>query len=882
MKRIISIFKKNANFRTIAAVNFINRLGDSAETIAYTYILYVLTGSATVSALGLCINFLPTVLLQPLVGPFVEKYNAKKIMLLTDFLRGGFVLCLLTAYVSNHFSYILLLVFSFLISTVECFRVPAGVSVIPYICREEEYEIQASANTIFSTAATIAGTAVGALLLEHFGFVVILGLDAISFFASGVILIFLKVSVQKAEQENQNYATSLKEGFALFIKDNALRIITLLVIVNNLLSVPFAALEAPIVTEMLGGGADLLSVTSVSTTLGILAGSVLFPWIMKHMKDKRIIRLSLFSYACFYAIIFVLPYIPVYWLVSIILFVVNFLLAFITIWLSLWIQSRFITVVDKDKIGRCAAIFNSISAMCMPLFSFFISICVLKISTKAVVLTTAALALLITVISCVPFHAVANFFKYDKIKKKRRKPMLPALFLDRMKMLLKEDYPAFLKSFEEENHRALRVNTRKINVEEFLEKNPFSLKKVPWTENGFYYEEEEKPGKHPYHEAGVYYIQEPSAMAPVTFLDAKPGERILDLCAAPGGKTTQIADFMENKGILISNEIHAGRAKILSENVERMGISNAIVTNETPAHLAEFFPGYFDRILVDAPCSGEGMFRKNEEACGEWSPENVALCAERQDECLSCAAKMLRPGGTIVYATCTFAPLENEGSISRFLKAHPDFSVAKVTRPEGFLPGQPSWIEEPADGIENCMRLMPHLVDGEGHFLAVLKKEEAGEVQFLRDSKNGTEKSIAKKDCKEWLAFKEEALQNFTKEGTYLKFGDQLYLGPKDMPALKGLKVLRPGLHLGTFKKNRFEPSHALALALKAEEAKQAVTVLADSLEIRQYLGGQTLVRDNTEEKGWCLVCVDGFSIGWGKLAGGILKNHYPKGLRKR
>ena len=261
--------------------------------------------------------------------------------------------------------------------------------------------------------------------------------------------------------------------------------------------------------------------------------------------------------------------------------------------------------------------------------------------------------------------------------------MLPQEFTERMKEMLGAEYDEFLASYDLPKYQSLRVNMLKGTKEAFLEKETFSLTEIPWAENGYYYEAEDAPGKHPYHEAGVYYIQEPSAMAPVAYLEAKPGERILDLCAAPGGKSTQIASYMKGEGLLICNEIHPARAKILSENIERMGIRNAMVTNETPARLADVFEGYFDRILVDAPCSGEGMFRKNEDACGEWSLENVEICGNRQDEILDCAASMLKPGGRIVFSTCTFAPIENEGSIVRMLNRHPEFHVVEVPMCEG-------------------------------------------------------------------------------------------------------------------------------------------------------------------------------------------------------
>lgn len=486
--------------------------------------------------------------------------------------------------------------------------------------------------------------------------------------------------------------------------------------------------------------------------------------------------------------------------------------------------------------------------------------------------------------------------------------MLPEKFLERMQNMLGEEYPAFLESLSGKRYRALRLNPLKTRIQEGKEKLPFTLSPVPWTKNGFYYEEEEQPGKHPYHEVGLYYIQEPSAMAPVPCLmeerasaaaiperqeehvsaaaiperqeePATPG-RVLDLCAAPGGKSTQIAEYMRGRGMLITNEIHPQRAKILSENIERMGISNAIVLNETPESLSKRFIAFFDRILVDAPCSGEGMFRKNDNAGEEWSEENVALCAERQDGILDCAATMLKPGGRLVYSTCTFAPAEDEGSVSRFLETHPDFCLEK---------------EE---------RLMPHKIKGEGHFLAVLHREGG---QLSSAATAGTEKSLTLKDCREFLDFAKEALtipaEELTEGKILLRFGEQLYLAPAETPSLRGLKVLRPGLHLGTVKKNRFEPSHALALFLKKEQAVHAVNLAGDGTAVRKYLEGQTLTigegcdvemahiitrgrmaaeqADVSLPKGWCLVCVDGYSLGWGKAAGAVLKNHYPKGLRK-
>ena len=454
--------------------------------------------------------------------------------------------------------------------------------------------------------------------------------------------------------------------------------------------------------------------------------------------------------------------------------------------------------------------------------------------------------------------------------------MLPIDFVNRMKEMLGEEYPVFEEGFEKPKFQALRFNPLKGERAEFLEKGKFTMYPVPWEDNGYYYQAEESPGKHPFHEAGVYYIQEPSAMAPVPFLEVKPGERVLDLCAAPGGKSTQIAAALGGEGLLVCNEIHPARAKILSENVERMGIRNAIVTNETPEKLAEVFVGYFDKILVDAPCSGEGMFRTNEEASQQWSLQNVELCGERQDGILDCADKMLRPGGRLVYSTCTFAPIENEGSISRFLQRHEEYSILPVKKPETFAPGRVEWCDYETKGIEHTMRIWPHMTDGEGHYLAVLQKsgEADGEVRSLY----GLEKSINPKELTEYKEFVKECLKVELK-GVYIKYGDQLYLGPENMPSLYKLKVLRPGLHLGTMKKNRFEPSHALALALKKSDVHNSFDLSVEDGSALRFLGGQTFYIE--QGKGWHLICVDGYSMGWGKAAGGIMKNHYPKGLRK-
>ena len=459
---------------------------------------------------------------------------------------------------------------------------------------------------------------------------------------------------------------------------------------------------------------------------------------------------------------------------------------------------------------------------------------------------------------------------------------LPLPFRERMKQMLGDEYGEFLESYDRERSQGLRLNLLKTGREEFLAKTSFMLEPIPWAESGFYYQPQDRPGRHPYHEAGVYYIQEPSAMAVVSFLDPQPGEKVLDLCAAPGGKTTQIASRLQGKGFLLSNEIHPARARILSQNVERMGVRNAVVTNEDSGRLAESFPEFFDRIAVDAPCSGEGMFRKDEEAVREWSTENVEHCALRQQEILANAARMLKAGGRLVYSTCTFAPQENEMAVETFIAGHPEFTIEETPVYEGLSSGVREWGNGSAAGIENTVRIWPHRTRGEGHFIAVLRKDGADREHkrnypaYFRDRK-------ALKDyydfCNQYLTEPNE----WTEQETFILFGEQLYRIPGEMPGIDRLRIVRPGLHLGSFKKNRFEPSHALALALRKGDAAGYRDYPAVSREADAYLRGETITdtAGGDSRKGWTLMTVDGYSCGWAKLAGGVLKNHYPKGLRK-
>ncbi len=429
--------------------------------------------------------------------------------------------------------------------------------------------------------------------------------------------------------------------------------------------------------------------------------------------------------------------------------------------------------------------------------------------------------------------------------------MLPEQFLARMQGQLGGEFPQYMQSLQRPRAVALRFNPLK----GALPALPFVQENVPWEPMGFYYDPQARPGLHVYHEAGVYYLQEASAMAPAALLDPQPGERVLDLCAAPGGKSTQIAARMLGRGLLVSNEISPKRAKVLSRNIERMGIANAVVTSESPAALAERFPGFFHRVMVDAPCSGEGMFRKEEAAIADWSQEAVEMCARRQAEILDCAARLLCPGGRMVYSTCTFAPEEDEEAVTAFLGRHPEFEPEPVDAP---------WFQESAPGM---YRLWPHKLLGEGHFAAVLRKMGCGEQSHPEQKQEPLPKV--------WQRFAQE-LSITLPAGGPVSFGETLYWTPREMPELHRLKVLRPGLELGAVKKDRFEPAHALALWLGA--CVNEISLPPESGEMAAYLHGEALP---AAQKGWCLVKAGAYSLGWGKGDGTLLKNHYPKGLRK-
>lgn len=443
---------------------------------------------------------------------------------------------------------------------------------------------------------------------------------------------------------------------------------------------------------------------------------------------------------------------------------------------------------------------------------------------------------------------------------------LPVDFTARMEQMLGDEYREFIATYDEDRAYGMRYNPLKIDRESFKNIVEEAKEPVPWASEGYYYDKDAQPGKSPLHEAGAYYIQEPSAMSAAELLEIEPGDIVCDLCAAPGGKSTQIAGKLQGEGLLVSNEFYGSRAKILSQNIERMGVRNAIVLNESTDRMAEIFPEFFHKIMVDAPCSGEGMFRKDEAARSEWNLEQVEICAERQAMILDNAARMIKPGGVIVYSTCTFAVEENEDTVQAFLERNPEFYIDKPSMHNKLL--EIGFTEK--DGM---YRLWPHKLQGEGHFAVRLAKKGdiLAEDEYKRKYITGSKK---KDELKYYEEFAKEVLK-VELDGEIVSFGDCLYLVPANMLDLKGLKVERAGLKLGCNKKNRFEPDHALAMALRPSEVKQCVDT-ADSVK---YMRGETI--DCDYDKGWTLVTVNGISLGWGKAQNGILKNHYPKGLRK-
>ena len=460
---------------------------------------------------------------------------------------------------------------------------------------------------------------------------------------------------------------------------------------------------------------------------------------------------------------------------------------------------------------------------------------------------------------------------------------LPEDYQSRMQEMLGDEYLQYLDSFNHSYGQTLRVNQLKMEPADFIRR--FLLNgQVSWCDTGFYYEGDERLSANPYYHAGIYYLQEPSAMAPAAFLPVEPGDRVLDLCAAPGGKSTALAARLQGEGFLLSNDISASRCKPLLKNMEMAGVTNSVITCEAPEKLAGRFAGYFDKVLVDAPCSGEGMFRREPSMVKSWSAEEVKRYAVLQREILFHAAQMLRPGGYLLYSTCTFAKEEDEQTVEYFLEQHKDFSLQELPLCEGIEMGRVEWTLHGREDVRNCRRFLPHKVKGEGHFAALFKKEESADSSF--ESVSGDCSTKEQKVSKEKIP---EAMENFMRDIPDWKqwkkriffIKERAFLLPKHCPSLQGLRIVRSGLYLGDCLKKRFEPSQALAMALKSSEYKKSISFPAEDIRIEKYLRGETVEIDNTEIKGWTLFCVDGFPLGWGKCNRGRLKNKYNPNWRK-
>jgi len=435
-------------------------------------------------------------------------------------------------------------------------------------------------------------------------------------------------------------------------------------------------------------------------------------------------------------------------------------------------------------------------------------------------------------------------------------------YFDRMKTVLGDNYDRFLDTVDKPPYKAIRVNTLKMSAEELIPLLPFAGDKVPFCNDG-YYVTADKLGKHPLHHAGAFYVQEPSAMSAVTALGVEPGDKVLDLCAAPGGKSTQIACALAGTGLLWANEIVRPRAHILLSNIERMGIKNAVVSNMTPDDLCNRLEGFFDKVLVDAPCSGEGMFRKDKEAIYEWSVEHSMACAERQKAILNSAAAAVRPEGILVYSTCTFAVDENEGVITSFLKEHPEFELIDT----GCKFGEPT--------MEYAKRIYP-FNGGEGHFVAKLKKH--GGKPYRGAMYTYFEPEKEERDAIN--RFITDILRNSAFR--HIHVIDERILNLPDtelLPDMDGMNILRAGVKLGDFKKNRIEPHHNLATSLTPYEFKRRLVLNCDDELTARYISGEELELDFWIE-GWAVAMVNGITLGLGKAVNGRFKNKYPKGLR--
>lgn len=474
---------------------------------------------------------------------------------------------------------------------------------------------------------------------------------------------------------------------------------------------------------------------------------------------------------------------------------------------------------------------------------------------------------------------------------------LPEEYLQHMKSLLgEEEYLNYIKSFDNGRYQGLRANGIKLSPEELEELVPWNLEKIPWIPNGFYYDENVKPAKDPYYYAGLYYLQEPSAMTPASTLPINPGDRVLDLCAAPGGKSTELGAKLKGKGILISNDISSSRAKALLKNLELAGVPNFCVTSESPERLSQCFPEFFDKILVDAPCSGEGMFRKERDMIKEWMERGPGHYAKVQKRIMEEAVRMLKPGGYLMYSTCTFSMDEDEGIVKYIMEEFPDMELLSLPKFEGASSGI---------GLTGCLRLFPHKLKGEGHFIALMYKHlPLPRIRLLEEYYAGKKKEEA--DCEEHIESRtgsakkqlsqvEEFLSHCNpvsgekkdeiwEPSRLAEKNGMVYYLPADFLRNTGLRFLRTGLLVGEIKKERFEPSQAFAMTLRGGQFDNELSLSREDDRVIRYLKGETLSLTHKEGEalypGWCLVCVDRFPLGWAKWTGSSLKNKYYPGWR--
>lgn len=461
---------------------------------------------------------------------------------------------------------------------------------------------------------------------------------------------------------------------------------------------------------------------------------------------------------------------------------------------------------------------------------------------------------------------------------------LPDSFLKKIKSLLGDEFDKFIESYAKTPFQGLRFNRLKIS-NEGIRKLSLPLTRIPWIDNGYYFDSTVFNGtKHPFYHAGLYYIQEPSAQTPANILPVSPGDRVLDLCAAPGGKSTELATKLQGKGVLVSNDISATRAKALLKNLGVFGVKNALITSETPKDLSKIFSGYFNKILVDAPCSGEGMFRKDASVIKNWEQYGTGYYADIQRDILPYAVDMLEDGGYLLYSTCTFSPDENEGTVAHILNLFPELEVISVNdRYCGFDTGHPEWIDSDKDEIKGAVRIWPHRMDGEGHFLCLLHKKGQPQMTYFSDIKVARLTTEENTFLKGWGITEDELRR--------VEFhGEKLYLIPKGLPNITGLRILRNGLYLGDRKKGRFEPSQPFAMSISRKAARYFLDLSLEDDRVIKYLKCETIELTDEElaknglsdiSKGsYVLVGVSGFSLGFGKLFGNTLKNKYFSGWR--